>query len=349
MLKGFWNTLPVPIIGLSPMDGVTDAAFRYLTARHGKPDVIFTEFVSVEGIAAGAVRLLEELRFDPIERPIVAQLFGADPSAFFKAAVVVSCLGFDGIDINMGCPSKSVTGHGGGAALILDPDRAREIVRQTRAGTEAWANGLTPSQTGLPDQIIAVLPKLIEPRQPLPVSVKTRIGYDRPVIDRWIPTLLETEPAVISLHGRTLKQLYTGEADWEAIGTAAAMIRSTETKLLGNGDVRTVTEARERCRQYETAGALIGRAAQGNPWVFQDYIPTWTERLKVALEHARYFARFFPEPAFVRMRKHLLDYIKGVEGAKEIRNSLMRVTCLSEVEAILAELISTAETTSVIH
>lgn len=326
------------------MDGVTDATFRYITAKYGRPALTMTEFTSVEGIRAGAERLLEDFRYDELERPVVAQLFGADPTAFFPAAVIVSALGFDGIDINMGCPAKNVTEKGAGAALILDPERAREIIRQTRAGTEAWANGLELGELGLPNHLIEKVRERMpaqQPRQALPVSVKTRLGYNEVTITDWVKELLLEKPAAITIHGRTLKQLYTGEADWEAIGQAATIIKQTETLVLGNGDLNSVTEAKARIAQYGLDGALIGRAASGNPWLFQEQIVDPTTRLRVALEHAQHLATWLPPKAFVKVRKPLLDYTKGLENARELRVALMRVQNPEEVTAVLEPLITT--------
>lgn len=337
MLKGFWDTLSWPTIGLAPMDGVTDAAFRHIVAKYGRPDFTITEFTSVEGIRAGAARLLDDFLYSPEERPVVAQLFGADPAAFFGGAVVASALGFDGIDINMGCPAKNVTGHGAGAALIRDPERAREIIRQARAGTKAWSEGITLKEAGVHEGLIP----LIEARNPqasraeLPVSVKTRIGYAENTIEEWIKELLEVNPVVITVHGRTLKQLYTGHANWEAIAQAATLIHQTDTKIIGNGDIQNLEHAKQFIDNYKVDGILIGRASFGNPWVFTGEEASLALRLQVALEHSRYFSAHFPPQAFMRMRKHLLDYVKGFEGAKDLRVSLMRASSLSEVESII--------------
>lgn len=342
MEKGFWNNLNWPIVGLSPMDGVTDAAFRHICAKHGSPDVVFTEFTSVEGIRAGATRLLDDFLYDPIERPVVAQIFGAEPEAFFQAAVIVSALGFDGIDINMGCPSKNITGRGAGAALILDPERAKEIIRQTRAGAKAWSNGMTLSELEIPQELLDLVTSRREQmglakneRIELPVSVKTRVGHSEITIEEWVKHILEEEPVVISIHGRTLKQGYTGLADWEAIHLAENSIHQTETKILGNGDILSMEDAANRIKSYNLDGVLVGRATFGNPWLFKGYTASLEERLAVALEHAEYYDTIFPPQAFVRMRKHLLDYVRGFEGAKELRGQLMRVKTIEEVRAIL--------------
>lgn len=343
MTESFWQKLEQPIIGLAPMDGVTDAAFRYIVAKYGRPSLIITEFTSVEGIRAGAERLLDDFYYNPIERPVVAQLFGADPQAFYVGAVAAAALGFDGIDINMGCPAKNITERGAGAALIGDPERAKEIIRQTRAGVAVWADGIDLRQAGLPEGISSLIEKRQgelglphPPRAQLPVSVKTRLGIEKNIVTDWVSHLLEESPVAITIHGRTLKQLYTGLADWEAIGQAATLIRQTPTLVLGNGDLPDLTEAHRRIAAYNLNGALIGRSSFGNPWIFQNQEATLQEKMAVALEHSRYLNSIFPGRGFIRIRKHLMDYTKGGEGAKELRLQLMKVNSLEDVESILA-------------
>ncbi len=346
MEKGFWQNLKKPIIALSPMDGVTDAPFRIITAKYGKPDVMFTEFTSVEGINAGATKTLNAFLYDESERPVVAQLFGSTPKAFYKAAFILCELGFDGIDINMGCPAKSIASKGAGASLILTPELAKKIVRKTRQGCEDWAAGKTMEEAGVHVDIIAWVNKnrpaaAAEPPagKILPVSVKTRIGYDKITIEEWVKHLLETEPVNISIHGRTLKQMYTGKADWEAIASAAAIIHQTKTTVLGNGDILNISQAHEHIKKYGVDGVLIGRAAFGNPWVFRDKEGTVEERLEIAREHATLHQRIFGESYFMPMRKHLSWYCKGFTGAAEIRQKLMTAKNASDVENILNSVI----------
>ena len=273
--SSFWHTMPHPIIGLAPMDGVTDAAFRYIVARHGKPDVQYTEFVSVEEISRGTASAWRQLRFVDLERPVLAQIYGADPEKFYQAAHVVCALGFDGVDINMGCPSKNVSARGCGAALIKNPPLARDIIRAVQAGVRDWAGGHAITQVGLDASVVEQLQQLTgtaarSPRAAPPVSVKTRIGYDTVVIEDWITTLLEEQPAVITVHGRTLAQMYRGPADWEAIRRAARLGRETSTLILGNGDLDAMSAVVERVQATQVHGVLIGRGALGNPWVFRD-------------------------------------------------------------------------------
>jgi tRNA-dihydrouridine synthase B len=347
MTRGFWENLSLPIIGLAPMDGVTDAAFRYIMAKYGRPDVIITEFTAAEGIRASALRLLDDFYYDPLERPVVAQLFGADPNAFFIAAVVASAMGFDGLDVNMGCPAKNITGRGAGAALIEDPERAKEIVRQTRAGNQAWVDGIELTSLPLSEEIITAIQGRqralsVEniPRQLIPVSVKTRIGITENVIESWAQHLLEVEPVAITIHGRTLKQLYTGLANWDAIAAAATIIHQTPTLVLGNGDVKSKADAVERASTYDLDGVLIGRASFGNPWLFSESESTLEERLRVALEHARYLDKALEGRGFIRIRKHLLDYTRDFPGAKDLRKELMQVRTLEDIESILEPIVS---------
>ncbi len=348
MEKGFWKNLSKPIIALSPMDGVTDAPFRAITAKYGKPDVMITEFTSVEGICAGATKPLTAFLYNESERPVVGQLFGSTPDAFYKATFVLCELGFDGVDINMGCPASSIASKGAGAALILTPDTAKAIIRKTRRACEDWAAGKTMEEAGLHQDTIdwvnanrpSNLPHMSEHpvRKVLPVSLKTRIGYDSIVIEEWIKHLLEVEPVNISIHGRTLKQGYSGKADWEAIAKAAAIIHRTETTVLGNGDIQNMNQAHERINQYGVDGALIGRAAFGNPWVFNNKEGTVEERLEIAKEHSRIFEKIH-DGYFVPMRKHLAWYCKGFPGAGEVRQKLMHTHSAADVENILASVI----------
>jgi tRNA-dihydrouridine synthase len=363
--SSFWNHLPRPIIGLAPMDGVTDAALRLITARHGHPDLCFTEFVSVDRIVSGYDPDLAELRYSEMERPVIAQIFGTNPEAFYRTAHLICELGYDGIDINMGCPSKTVAGAGAGAGLIRTPGRAREILRRTRQGIRDWAAGQGIDQIGLPISVAGDVRRakarwfgcgddpVLEPaRRPLPVSVKTRLGYGRVIIDEWIPTLLSESPAAISLHGRTLAQNYSVEADWEAIAHAAEIARGSGTLILGNGDIRSAATALRRVRESDVQGVLVGRAALGNPWIFtagesiriavqsgqtlpaDPEVPI-AEKMAVALEHAEVFDRYRGKLSFRNARKYLAAYASGFPGASELRRRLVQVECLREAESIL--------------
>jgi nifR3 family TIM-barrel protein len=357
----FWHTLPQPIIGLSPMDGVTDAAFRWIVAQHGKPDVQCTEFMHVEELCRGTALAWRQLRFVELERPVLAQLYGTNPDRFYQAAQVVCALGFDGVDINMGCPAKSVTARGAGAALITNPPLARDIIRAVQAGVRDWASGHAIATIGLQPRVVEQLQALTSavsrmqrgPRIALPVSVKTRLGYDAVVIEDWVSTLLDERLEAIAIHGRTLTQMYRGQADWDAIRRAAQLGCDTSTLVLGNGDLGTISDVVERVRQTRVQGVLIGRGALGNPWIFR--AKAWAQyqgaraaasppppdvsahdRLRVALEHARYFERLGDGRPFPAMRKHLGWYCREFPGAAETRAQMFKTTNAADVARVIA-------------
>jgi nifR3 family TIM-barrel protein len=363
----FWREIPKPIIGLSPMDGVTDASFRFIAAKHGGPDVVFTEFVNIQSAFYAPNTLLRDLIYSELERPVVAQIYGREPELFYKVAHVVCELGFDGLDINMGCPSRKVAASGCGAALIRAPELAREIIRAARRGVRHWCAGQSLEQAGTEPALIQSVEACNRqrtglPRQPqrrlIPVSVKTRLGYERNVIEDWIPVLLEERPAVISLHGRTLQQGYKGNADWDAIARAAEIARGSQTLLLGNGDAQDLADAGKRARETRVDGVLLGRAAQGNPWIFANKHEiktprragefsdtgaarvTLAERFRVIREHCEHYEELSGKRNFAAMRKHLAWYCKNFRGAAELRSQMVRVNSAGEVARCLAQFLS---------
>jgi tRNA-dihydrouridine synthase len=279
MTTSFWKTLPQPIIGLAPMDGVTDSAFRHIVATYGKPDVVFTEFTNVNDICSGRLKALDSLRYSEVERPVIAQIYGKDPGLFYQAAHVVCELGFDGLDINMGCPSKNVASSGSGAGLIRTPNLALELMDKARKGIQDWADGQSPRDLGLKSSALEAIAQLKaehsdlterRKRSSIPLSVKTRLGFDCNIIDEWSDCLIQGRPEAIAIHGRTLSQMYRGQSDWEAIAQAATRIRSHGILTLGNGDIKSLAEAKQRINDSCVNGVLIGRGALGNPWIFQE-------------------------------------------------------------------------------
>lgn len=361
----FWHDIPKPIIGLSPMDGVTDASFRWIAAKHGAPDITVTEFVNVEAAIHAPHTLIRDFTYSEIERPIIAQIYGHTPDLFYKAAHVVCEMGFDGLDINMGCPAKNVAASGSGAALIRTPELAREIIRSARQGIADWVAGQTLDDLRLRhkfmDTVIASnelrtgSSDLVVTRKLIPLSVKTRIGYDEIVIDDWIGTLLAENPVAISIHGRTLKQGYKGDADWDAIARAVDVAKNTPTLILGNGDLKDMADVYRRVRQYGVDGVLLGRAAEGNPWVFRtkeqlkralacgDTPPqapapiSLDNRFRVIVEHAQHFETYVQIRNFVSMRKHLIWYCRDFRGAAELRSKMVRVNNSAEVIQCLSD------------
>ncbi|MFL5703596.1 MAG: tRNA dihydrouridine synthase [Ktedonobacteraceae bacterium] len=366
--SSFWDTLQQPILALAPMDGVTDAPNRTMHGLYGRPDVILTEFTNVEGLWRGGDRIFRDFLYTPAERPVVAQIFGCRPEYFYKAAHVVCELGFDGVDINMGCPAKTVANKGGGAGLIRVPDTAKAIIRATQEGVRDWYNGQTLEDLEMDAERIRRIHLMNEERvhtwgdvlptdrRLLPVSVKTRLGYDSIIITDWVQELLELEPHVISIHGRTLAQHYKGEANWDAIAAAAEIVRKTNTLIFGNGDIDNLYQAAQRIRTTGVNGVLIGRATFGNPWIFREReklkkllnaginptpedlpvaAPSREERLLMALEHARVHAKLKGEDHFIELRKHMGWYLGHFRGAKYIRNELVRINSLADVERII--------------
>ena len=368
----FWLNLPRPIIGLSPMDGVTDACFRSVIAQQGKSDVSFTEFTHVHDVCHGPELHLETLLYSERERPIVAQLYGKDPALFYLAAQAVCELGFDGLDINMGCPSKSVASSGSGAGLIRTPELARTIMQAAKRGIEDWAGGQTLEQAGFKSARVAMFDRLNQrrgkagpiPRRQLPLSVKTRIGYDSVTVEGWVEELLREQPAVLSLHGRTLQQMYRGTADWSAIARAAALVKGTGTLLLGNGDIQSLDDIAGRVRETGVDGVLVGRGVLGAPWFFRSKeqarlrargatdtdvgrdpdAVSLNERFALLVDHAQQFQTLVGEKQFYRMRKHLGWYCKGFPHAASLRAQMVRVSSVEELRALLAEFHDRPET-----
>jgi tRNA-dihydrouridine synthase B len=355
----FWQKIAKPIIGLAPMDGVTDASFRFITAKHGGPDVVFTEFVNVETSFFAPHTLMRDLTYSEIERPVVAQIYGHTPELFYKVAHIVCELGFDGLDINMGCPAKKVAAKGSGAALIRTPGLARRIIQSARQGIEDWRAGQTLADLGIGLEFGAMIDhanrlrdggETRSQRRSIPLSVKTRIGYDSIVVEEWMQTLLEENPVVITLHGRTLKQGYKGDADWAAIGRAVEVAKTSATLVLGNGDLKDMNTAYRRVSETGVDGVLFGRAAQGNPWIFRakDQVKralrsaaevrilnsrsvNLEERFRVLLEHSRHFEKTNIVRNFVAMRKHLAWYCCDSPGMAELRAQVVRVNCMEDV------------------
>lgn len=357
-----WKALPQPIIGLAPMDGVTDSAFRHMVAIHGKPDVVFTEFTNVHDICSGRLKTLDSLRYSKAERPIIAQIYGKDPVLFYQAAHVVCELGFDGLDINMGCPSKNMASSGSGAGLIRTPNLALELMDKARKGIQDWAEGQSLVDLGLKSnalQAIAQLksehPELThrKERSPIPLSVKTRLGYDRNIIDEWSDCLIQGRPEVIAIHGRTLAQMYRGQSDWEAIALAAQRIRKHGIGVLGNGDIQTLQEATTRIQESGVNGVLVGRGALGNPWIFQGIPqvrnalstgsplelmasePSLDEKFQAMINHAQRFETIHGPERFVRMRKHLGWYCSTFPHAAAMRAKMVRTNGSQDVIDIL--------------
>ena len=313
--NNFWTTLPKPFFVLAPMADVTDAAFRRIIAKYAKPDVLWTEFVAVDGLLSqGRDVLLKDFIYTEAERPIVAQIFGSKPENFFKVAQLIETLGFDGIDINMGCPDKNVEKQGGGASLIKNPLLAQEIIRATMAGAPT-----------------------------LPVSVKTRVGYNTVELDTWIPALLETKLAALTIHARTRKEMSLVPARWSHVREVVELrnIHAPETLIIGNGDVKDLDDAREKAKETGADGVMLGRAIFGNPYLFLGRTLLSVgleERFAIMIEHTKLFMELLGDvKSFAIMKKHYKAYVNGFDGAKELRVKLMESEKVEDIERIVNE------------
>lgn len=314
----FWNALSKPFFVLAPMANVTDSAFRRMFAKHGRPDVFFTEFISCDGLCSeGFERLKIELTYTETERPIVLQIFGSKPENIERCARLARDYKFDGIDINMGCPDRAVEKQLAGAALIKNPTLAQELIRAAQRGAG-----------------------------PLPVSVKTRLGYSTDVLEEWLPALLETKPAAITIHARTRKEMSKVPARWDRIARAVEIRDSlkSSTRIIGNGDVLSLTHGKELAEHSGADGIMVGRGAFGNPWFFNPDRPwesiTVEEKLTALVEHTELFMKLFAgHKNFDVMKKHYKAYISGWPDAKELRIRLMNAKSLAEVHEIVRPLI----------
>jgi nifR3 family TIM-barrel protein len=320
-MKNFWSALPRPFFVQAPMDDVTDAAFRRMFARYGKPDVMYTEFTSADGLVlapeGGQRALRKKLLFGEGERPIVAQLFTSVPEHMEAAAHIAADLGFDGIDINMGCPDRAVEKGGCGADLIRHPQLARELIRAAQ-------------------------------KSGLPVSVKTRIGYNADKLDAWLPELLAENPAAVTIHARTRKELSDVPARWDRVARAVELRDSLQnpkgvasgimTLIVGNGDVCDMKDARAKAAETKCDGVMFGRAIFGNPWLFAERIepPSPKERMQALSEHLALFDELLSDTTnYATMKKHFKAYISGWSGAKELRIKLMETDSAAQSRAIL--------------
>ncbi|MDR0463148.1 MAG: tRNA-dihydrouridine synthase [Pseudomonadales bacterium] len=307
------------ILALSPMDGVTNCPMRTITKKYGQPQLIFTEFANVEGLHHAPDRILPILKKTPEQDPVIAQIYGLSPQFFYDATQIICERGFAGVDINMGCPAKNVVQNGAGGGLIKNRELVKEIVTAIKNSVADFAKN--------------------NQCDPIPISFKTRLGvHSDEEMEDWLSFLLEFEPANISLHGRTLKQAYSGEANWQRIKDAVKLFGGTSTTIIGNGDIKTHQQALEKIEFSGVNGLLIGRASIGNPFVFNGHQSTTYEMAKIALEHCRFFEKCFkdsPKYNFLPMRTHLASYIKDVAGASQIRSELVQANSADEVEKIL--------------
>lgn len=340
----FWQELKTPIVGLSPMDGVTDEPMRYISATYGQPTVIFTEFVNVDYFVASPLKLSARFWYSDKERPIVAQLSGIDPQLFYQLAFVVAELGFDGLDINMGCPARSLTHRGGGAALIGQQKLAQEIVLTVDQALNDWQGGRQLTKV-LSKKMLVAINKIKEANFKRGVkikkirpalSIKTRSGrWENETDQDWLQFLSTLPIKALTVHGRSLSQGHSGPVNWEFLSSQAPLFKKKGIIFLGNGGVDSLSRAQAVSRDYQLDGVLIGQAACGNPWVFSGQEPTPQERIEVMLAHANYYCLLNQD--FLPLRKHLAWYATGFAGARKMRADLVGTSCLDDLKAVLAK------------
>lgn len=308
----FWSKIKKPIIGLAPMDGVTDYPTRQIQCSISKPDVMFTEFISVEGFTRKPEVFEKNLFFKENERPIIVQLFGHTPQLFYESILKIAEKKFNGIDLNMGCPAKSVLERGSGGALIGNNELAEKIIEKSYEAIQ-------------------------KSNKNVPLSVKTRIGRNEACTDKWIRFLCQFPLSEITIHGRFLKHGNSGSVNWDEIKTSGQICRQKGIVCLGNGGVKSISEAKEKSEKYGLDGVLIGQAACGNPWVFkEDHIPSKEEILGIIIQHAKLVEEFYDEKQFVTILKHFSWYPRHFSNSKKLKIELLKTRTLKEVEEIVA-------------
>ena len=326
-MDNFWRTLTKPIIALAPMEDVTDTVFREVVLSVSDPDalhVVFTEFTSTDGLCheKGRPKVIERLHVNASEMQLlksrntklVAQIWGSDPEKFrLSAKMITEMQLFDGIDINMGCPVKKVVKNRSCANLINFPEQAKEIIYATAEST------------------------------PLPVSVKTRIGFSRVNTEEWIGHLLETEPKAITIHGRTRKMMSNGPALWDEIGKAVELRNQLgkSTVMIGNGDVFSYPDAMSRVQQYKVDGVMVGTGVFKNPWMFNSKPVELTVDRRIELMHKHinlYQDTWGKDKDYNVLKRFFKIYLNGFAGAAHWRDRFMRARDYEEALVLLDEL-----------
>lgn len=315
MTTNFWADLPKPFFVLAPMEDVTDVVFRHVVKAAGAPDVFFTEFTNSDSYCHpdGKESVRGRLIFTEDEQPVVAHIWGDKPEFFREMSLGLAERGFKGIDLNMGCPVPNVAGRGKGSGLILRPEVAAELIQAAKAGG-------------------------------LPVSVKTRIGYnDLAELEGWITHLLEQKIANLSIHLRTRQEMSKVEAHWEVIPQIIAIRDQVapETLITINGDINDRQHGLALAEKYGVDGIMIGRGIFRNPYAFEKEPRDHSAEellglLKMQLELQDEYAKVIPR-SIVGLHRFFKIYVKGFPGASDLRVKLMATKSTEEVREILAD------------
>ncbi len=305
----FWQKLPKPFTVLAPMEDVTNFAFREIVATElPKPDVLFTEFTNTDALTSiGFEKTIHRFKFSNNQKPIVAQLWGTNPENFEKSAKIAFDFGFDGIDINMGCPVKAVVKIGACSALIKNRPLVKEIIEATKKGSHN-----------------------------LPISVKTRIGFKDIETEDWITYLLEQKLDAITVHGRTARQMSDVPANWEEISKAVKLRGniSPNTVIIGNGDCKNYIDVLQKHEIYGVDGVMIGRGIFSNPWVFEKEITehNFKDSKKVLVKHLKLSDKTMH---YDKLKKFYKMYVNNFEGASKLRAEMMNTKTVEEALEIL--------------
>lgn len=308
--------LPQPFFVLAPMDDVTDTVFRQIIADTAAPDLFFTEFVNVDGLQSpGREKLIHKLQFTDKETPLIAQVWGKTPQNYYQTAKEIKEMGFAGIDINMGCPAKPVVQNGCCSALINNRELTGDILQAVREGVG----------------------------DDFPVSVKTRLGFNT-VDFTWHEFLLKHKLNMLTIHGRTVKEMSKVPAHWDLIGEVAKLRTSLapDTLIVGNGDVESRAQGEQLAEQYNLDGIMVGRGVFHDPYVFAKQTPwqemTKQQKIELYTKHVELFAKTWgnAERRMVTLNKFCKIYIEGFAGAKEFREQLMAATTIDELRGLLA-------------
>lgn len=309
-MKNIWQNLPRPFFILAPMEDVTDTVFRRLIADCGRPDLFFTEFTSVEGLeSAGRDKVIHRLRYTEEEHPLIAQIWGITPENYYQSAKLAREMGFDGLDINMGCPVPKIIKQGACSALIMNPTLAGEIISAAKEGAGS-----------------------------MPVSVKTRIGFDKIITEEWTGFLLEQRIAALTIHGRTVKQMSKVDANWEEIAKVVKLRdqMDIDTPVIGNGDIVSYQQGLEYVSKFGVDGIMIGRGVFQNPWIFNPTKNieevTLLERLQLMKKHIQMFqAEWEGEKHMSILKKFFKIYLQSFPGASDYRVKYMEAATYEEV------------------
>lgn len=313
MKNKLWQDLPKPLIYLAPMSGVTNTAYRQMVKRFSS-DILFPEFVSIYAMHYGSDRTMDMLAYDESERPIIAQLFGSEPNLFYEAALTVERLGFDGVDINFGCPAPKVAKNGGGCALLGDLGRARAVIEAVLAAVG----------------------------DRLPVSVKTRVSYRGVHVREFCAVIADLPLANITIHGRSFEHPYEGAADLNCIKEAKQLVPFL---VCASGNAHTPEAAKYTLEYTGCDGLAVARGTFGKPWLIRqikDYLatgtyaePTTDELLEVMLEHVRLTMTVNAERPFVELRKVLGWYVRSIPYAAQYRSTLVRCSNYNDVADVV--------------